>query len=168
MSHLLHVPQPLLRPGRRVDMSLEKMRPIPHFSEKGDRRCDCRVCSSISRRRATTYFCFTCSDRPHLHPGKCFTLVLTLDQQIHSSCCLYWFTRCICSSQSPYLAVPSPLLHSHTFFLVYLQPMFCIQNISYTSICLDQYTSLHSKKVLFPFHKVSVPPLSEHRTHDRK
>ena len=28
-------------------------------------------------------------------------------EQIHSPCCLYWFTRCICSSLSPYLAVPS-------------------------------------------------------------
>ena len=47
------------------------------------------------------------------------TLALTLDhvlEQFHSPCCLYWFTRCICSSLSPYLAVPSPLLHSHTLF----------------------------------------------------
>ena len=30
VSHRLHVPQPL-HPGRRVDMSLKRMRPIPHF-----------------------------------------------------------------------------------------------------------------------------------------
>ena len=76
VSHRLHVPQPL-RPGRRVDMSLERMRPIPHFSEEGDRRRDCRVCRSTSKRRATTYFCLTCSDHPHLHPGKYFRVYHT-------------------------------------------------------------------------------------------
>ena len=76
VSHRLHVPQPL-RPGRRVDMSLEQMRPILHFSDESDRRRDSRVCSSSGRRRATTFYCLTCSDHPHLHPGKCFRMYHT-------------------------------------------------------------------------------------------
>ena len=76
VSHWLQVPQPI-RPGRRVDMSLERMRPIPHFSEEGDIQLDCRVCSVSGRRQTTTYFCQTCSDHPHLHPGKCFRVYHT-------------------------------------------------------------------------------------------
>ena len=71
VSHRLQLP-PQPRPGRRVDMSLERLRPVPHFSEEGQRRRDCRVCSTRGRRRSTQYHCITCSDRPHLHPGRCF------------------------------------------------------------------------------------------------
>ena len=71
VSHRLRLPPPV-RPGRRVDLSLERLRPIPHFSEEGDRRRDCSVCSGAGRRRTTAFFCMTCSDRPHLHPGRCF------------------------------------------------------------------------------------------------
>ena len=76
VSHQLQVPQ-LICPGRQVDMSLERMRPIPHFSEQGDTRRDYRVCSTSGKRRATTFFCFKCSDHSHLHPGKCFRLYHT-------------------------------------------------------------------------------------------
>ena len=43
VSHRLQVPH-LLYPGRWVDMSLERMRPIPYFSKEDYRQLDCRVC----------------------------------------------------------------------------------------------------------------------------
>ena len=49
VSHRLQLPQQP-RPGRRVDMSLERLRPIPHFSDEAERRRDCRVCSSGGHR----------------------------------------------------------------------------------------------------------------------
>ena len=76
VSHRLQLPQNP-RPGHHVDLSLGRLRPIPHFTEEGDRRRDCRVCSSGGRRRTTPYFCMTCSDRPHLHPGRCFRIYHT-------------------------------------------------------------------------------------------
>ena len=71
-----HVPAPR-RPGRHTDNSLERTRPIPHFSEEGEKRRDCRVCSGAGKRRATTFYCMTCSDHPHLHPGRCFRVYHT-------------------------------------------------------------------------------------------
>ena len=76
VSHRLRLPIHN-RPGRRIDLSLERLRPIPHFSEEGDRRRDCRVCSSAGHRRTTGFFCTTCSDRPHLHPGRCLHMYHT-------------------------------------------------------------------------------------------
>ena len=73
VSHRLQLPRPP-RPGRRADLSLERLRSVPHFSEEGR---DCRVCSSGSRRRTTGFFCTTCSERPHLHPGRCFRVYHT-------------------------------------------------------------------------------------------
>ena len=89
VSHRLQVPQPS-RPGRRADMSLERLRPIPHFAEeverpagcRTDRRKDCRVCNRAGHRRTTLFYCTTCSDKPYLHPGRCFlttTHVYTTD-----------------------------------------------------------------------------------------
>ena len=71
-----HVPAPR-RPGRHTDNSLERTRPVPHYSEEGERRRDCRVCSGAGKRRATTFYCMTCSDHPHLHPGRCFRVYHT-------------------------------------------------------------------------------------------
>ena len=83
VSHQLNVPQQP-RPGGRADMSLERLRPIPHFAEEAERlqggrrdlRNDCRVCSRVGHRR-TTNFCTTCTDKPFLHPGRCFRLYHT-------------------------------------------------------------------------------------------
>ena len=67
VSYQLQLP-PRQRPGRRADMSLERLRPVPHFSEESGNRKDCRVCSRAGHRRKTTFFCATCSDKPPLHP----------------------------------------------------------------------------------------------------
>ena len=72
-SRRLSLPQQP-RPGRQVDPSLEQLQSIPHFSE---RRRDCRVCSRSGHHRTTAFFCRTCSDRPHLHPGQCFCIYHT-------------------------------------------------------------------------------------------
>ena len=82
VSHQLqHPTRP--RPGRRTDSSLERLRAVPHFAEESssdgrrDSRKDCRVCSRQGHRRTTNYHCITCSDKPHLHPGRCFRIYHT-------------------------------------------------------------------------------------------
>ena len=84
VSNQLGLPQPP-RPGRRADMSLERLRPIPHFAEEAERsqssrgnaRRDCCVCSRAGHRRTTYYYCRTCSDKPFLHPCRCFRVYHT-------------------------------------------------------------------------------------------
>ena len=80
--HLLLPSQP--RPGHHPDQSLERLRNVAHYSEEGSTRRDCRVCSSGSRRRTTKFYCVTCSDHCHLHPGRCFRLYHT---QLHFRHC---------------------------------------------------------------------------------
>ena len=82
VSHRLQLPAPS-RSGPRVDLSLERLRPVPHFAEESERRRDCRVCSAVGRRRTTAYLCITCSDRPYLHPGRCFRLFHTRENFRH-------------------------------------------------------------------------------------
>lgn len=82
VSRQLDRPQPV-RPGQRADLSLERLRPIPHFAEEAERsegrdsRKDCRVCSRAGHRRTTHSYCRTCSDKPFLHPGRCFRIYHT-------------------------------------------------------------------------------------------
>ena len=76
VAHRLQLPPPSCF-GSHVDLSLERLRPVTHFSEESERRWDCRVCSVVGRSHTTSYFCVTCSDRTHLHPGRCFRLYHT-------------------------------------------------------------------------------------------
>ena len=90
VAHQLQLPAPGC-PGRRVNLSLERLRPVPHFSEESYRRRDCRVCSGVGWRRTTTCVCTTSSDRPYLHPGHVpyeggvHSRIVTLVHQNHIS-----------------------------------------------------------------------------------
>ena len=48
VAHRLQLPPPS-RFGPHVDLSLERLRPVTHFSEESERRWDCRVCSVVGR-----------------------------------------------------------------------------------------------------------------------
>lgn len=73
--------EPLTSTNRRESRAvhrIERLRPVPHFSKKGDKWKDCCVCSVRQIKRCTTkHTCETCSDHPALCPGKCFKLYHT-------------------------------------------------------------------------------------------
>ena len=75
VTHRLQLTAPS-RHGPHIYLSLERLRPVPHLSVESERRRDCRVCGIVGRR-TTAYFCVTCSDRPHLHPGRYFRIYHT-------------------------------------------------------------------------------------------
>ena len=69
---------------RRINhggQSIERLKPIPHYLEKGEKRRDCKVCSRRSdaegKRHLTLYNCATCTDKPPLCPSECFKVYHT-------------------------------------------------------------------------------------------
>ena len=66
---------PRARPGPRAANNVERLRPIPHFLQKGTKRRDCVVCSNREERgtrHLTLYTCGTCIEKPSLCPSTCF------------------------------------------------------------------------------------------------
>ena len=66
---------PRARPGPRASDSIERLRQVPHFLQKGTKRRDCVVCSDREEggtRHLSLYTCGTCTDKPSLCPAGCF------------------------------------------------------------------------------------------------
>ncbi len=68
------VPRPR-KLGRSSAQHLERLQPVRHFLQKGDKRRDCAVCSCREHgatRHLTLYTCATCTNHPYLCPAPCF------------------------------------------------------------------------------------------------
>ena len=66
---------PRARPGPQASTNVERLRPIPHFPQKGAKRKDCVVCSNREEggtRHLTHYTCGTCTENPALCMSGCF------------------------------------------------------------------------------------------------
>lgn len=53
--------------------SNERLNGMPHFIDRsGVKSLACVVCRAQGQRKCTIYFCETCTQKPYLHPDKCF------------------------------------------------------------------------------------------------
>ena len=62
------------RPGSQVS-DIQRLRPVPHFLQKGTKRRDCVMCSDREEggtRHLSLFMCGTCTDKPSLCPAGCF------------------------------------------------------------------------------------------------
>ena len=77
---------PRARPGPRVS-DIQRLRPVPHYLQKGTKRRDCVVCSDREEggtRHLSLFMCGTCSDKPSLCPAGCFQAYHTQRHYRHS------------------------------------------------------------------------------------
>lgn len=80
LSERIRTVVPRARPGPRSADSAERLRPVPHFPQRGTKRRDCVVCSRREEggtRHLTQYMCGTCSEKPSLCPSDCFQVYHT-------------------------------------------------------------------------------------------
>ena len=66
---------PRARSGPWMAQNIERLRPVWHFPQMGEKRRDCVVCSDRQRgvtRHLTLYVCGTCYEKSSLCPAGCF------------------------------------------------------------------------------------------------
>jgi hypothetical protein len=69
--------RPVGRPSTNVERLNKTKR---HLISQVPADRNCLVCSTPQNRKRTTFICMDCSDKPHLHPAKCFEIYHT---QLH-------------------------------------------------------------------------------------